>query len=233
MTGNDHGRWLGGGIMRPTVEIIDVFRAAGDSDKAGPMSAYMHDQFPFLGIPTPRRKELSRQFFKTIDTKKVDWEFVALCWEQPEREFQYLGVDYLRRLQAVLTPADIPRIKDLIVTKSWWDIVDALDVVVGSVALAYPEVNQTLLQWSMDDNIWLRRTAIDHQLMRGNTTNTTVLEQILVNNLGQTEFFITKAIGWSLRDYSKTNPDWVREFIDRHRERMAPLSIREASKYLS
>ena len=74
--------------------------------------------------------------------------------------------------------------------------------------------------------------AIDHQLTRKNKTNTVPLEQILVSNLGQTEFFITKAIGWSLRDYSKTDPDWVRGFLDRHRGDMAPLSIREASKYL-
>ena len=215
------------------MDIVQGFRAAGDSQKAKQMSAYMRDQFPFLGIPTPQRRRLSRQFFATVDKKAVDWAFIALCWEQPEREFQYLGVDYLVKLQSVLTPTDVLRIKDLIVTKSWWDTVDALDVVVGSVALAYPEVNEILLQWSIDENIWLRRTAIDHQLTRKGKTNTVLLEQILVNNLGQTEFFVTKAIGWSLRDYSKTDPDWVRGFLDRHREDMALLSIREASKYLS
>ena len=215
------------------MDIVQSFRAAGDPQKAEQMSAYMRDQFLFLGIPTPRRRELSRSFLRTIDKKTVDWEFIALCWEQPEREFQYLGVDYLVKLQSVVTPTDVLRIKDLIVTKSWWDTVDALDVVVGSVALAYPEVNEILLQWSIDENIWLRRTAIDHQLTRKDKTNTVLLEQILMNNLDQTEFFVTKAIGWSLRDYSKTDPDWVRGFLDRHSEDMAPLSIREASKYLS
>ena len=78
----------------------------------------------------------------------------------------------------------------------------------------------------------MRRIAIDHQLLRKGDTDTELLEQILVNNLNQTEFFINKAIGWSLRDYSKTNPSWVRDFLNKYGEELAPLSIREASKYL-
>jgi 3-methyladenine DNA glycosylase AlkD len=78
----------------------------------------------------------------------------------------------------------------------------------------------------------LRRIAIDHQLGRKDKTDAALLAQIIENNLGQAEFFINKAIGWSLREYSKTNPDWVRAFIDEHRADMAGLSIREASKYI-
>nr|WP_088793636.1 DNA alkylation repair protein [Streptococcus pneumoniae] len=86
--------------------------------------------------------------------------------------------------------------------------------------------------WSLSDNIWLRRVAIDHQLLRKEKTNTQLMEKILLHNLNQTEFFINKAIGWILRDYSKTNPTWVTCFIDENKERMAELSIKEASKYL-
>ena len=89
-----------------------------------------------------------------------------------------------------------------------------------------------MLDWSTDDNFWLRRVAIDHQLLRKEKTKTDLLEKILVNNLHQTEFFINKAMGWSLRDYSKTNPDWVRDFIARNREGLSNLTIREASKYI-
>ncbi|MFC2715335.1 MAG: sugar phosphate nucleotidyltransferase [Kingella denitrificans] len=84
----------------------------------------------------------------------------------------------------------------------------------------------------LGDNIWLRRVAIDHQLIRKQHTDTALLETIICNNLGQKEFFINKAIGWALRDYSKTNPAWVQGFIDRHRHKMAKLSLREAGKYL-
>jgi len=192
----------------------------------------MRDQFIFLGIPTPQRRKLTAQVVRTRGQAGVDWEFVFRCWDEPEREFQYLAVDYLIQRKAAVTPADMPRLERLIVTKSWWDTVDALDRVVGAARLAHPELDDILLRWSVSDNIWLRRTAIDHQLTLKDQTDTALLERILVNNLGQTEFFINKAIGWSLRDYSKTDPEWVRAFIARHRDGLAALSVREASKYL-
>ena len=100
------------------------------------------------------------------------------------------------------------------------------------MAFSDERINDLMLEWSTDTDIWLRRIAIDHQLCRKDRTNTKLLEKILVNNLGSSEFFINKAIGWSLRDYSKTDSDWVRNFIERYNERMDKLSIREASKYL-
>jgi 3-methyladenine DNA glycosylase AlkD len=85
----------------------------------------------------------------------------------------------------------------------------------------------------VDDNFWLRRIAIDHQLLRKEKTDTALLETILVGNLNHNEFFIKKAIGWSLREYSKTNLEWVATFIAKYRYQMSNLSIREASKYLT
>ena len=212
--------------------IFEVFRTYSNPEQAAKMSAYMRDQFAFLGIPTPQRKKLSSDFLKTLDKKSPDWNFIFECWNQPEREFQYLAEDYLLKIKAILTPEDVPNIKELAILKSWWDTVDCLDVLVGGIALRYPEVNKTLLEWSVDDNFWLRRLAIDHQLGRKDKTDTVLLEKILVNNFGQEEFFINKAIGWALRDYSRTNPDWVRDFMEQYRGEMALLSVREASKYL-
>jgi 3-methyladenine DNA glycosylase AlkD len=220
------------------MDIFEIFHSAADADKSAQMSAYMRGQFKFLGIPTPERKKLSAPFLGEIGKEIVDWDFIVTLWEQPEREFQYLAMDYLTKIKATLTPADIPNLRRTVVTKSWWDTVDCIDVIIGDIALRFPEVNATLLEWSVDENFWLRRIAIDHQLMRKEKTDTQLFEKILVNNFGQTEaeaaprFFINKAIGWSLRDYSKTNPDWVRDFIERHRSEMTPLSIREASKYI-
>ena len=214
------------------MDIFETLRTAADAEKAASMSAYMRNQFAYLGIPKPEREKLSREFMKAIDKTVVDWDFVFTCWEQPEREFQYLACNYLLKVKAALTSADIPSIKRLIVSKSWWDTVDSLDMLVGDIAKRYPELKDLLLSWSTDENIWIRRIAIDHQLMYKENTDTYLLEQILVNNLGDKEFFINKAIGWSLREFSKTNPDWVRAFIETHRADMAALSIREASKYL-
>jgi len=212
--------------------IFEKFRSAADPARAAEMSAYMRDQFAFLGVPSQRRKELSREFLKAASKLPVNWPFVFECWDMPEREYQYLAADYLEKMKSRLSPSDIPNIQRIVVTRSWWDTVDAIDILMGEIALRHPEVNEILLRWSTDDNIWLRRVAIDHQLSRKNKTDTALLEQIILNNLGQEEFFINKAIGWSLREYSKTDPEWVRSFIEKHKERMKPLSIREGSKYL-
>ena len=144
------------------------------------MSAYMRDQFKYLGIQTPLRRKLSRDVIKAYKT--IDWEFMFKCWGQPEREFQYLAVDCLDKVKSTLTPADIPNCHQLIIEKSWWDTVDGIDIIVGDIAFRYPEVNDILVQWSTDENIWLRRTAIDHQLTRKDKTNTALLEQIIINN---------------------------------------------------
>jgi 3-methyladenine DNA glycosylase AlkD len=193
----------------------------------------MRGQFAFLGIPTPKRKALSKECLGAAKkATAADWAFVGACWQREEREFQYLAVDYLSAAQRLLTPKDMPALRELIVAKSWWDTVDGLDKIAGGVALAFPEVNPVLLAWSTDGNFWLRRAAIDCQRGRKEKTDTDLLKTILENNLGQTEFFINKAIGWSLREYGKTNPDWVRAFIEGHRAGMAALSVREGGKYL-
>ena len=150
----------------------------------------------------------------------------------PEREFQYLALDYLVALKDSLQPEDIYHLQTLILMKSWWDTVDKLAAIpVGSICLQHPEVVQNcLLPWADSDNIWLARTAILYQLKFKSSTDTEVLSSIIEKNTNSKEFFINKAIGWALREYSKTDREWVREFVNTHT--LAPLSIREASKYL-
>lgn len=212
--------------------LLAALHSAADPERAVPMKAYMKNRFDYLGIAKPHIAQICKPFFKQAAKQDIDWRFVAQCWESPYRELQYCALNYLKAMQKQLTPQDIPRLEKLITEKSWWDTSDVLDRIVGGIALNYSEVNAVLLDWSRSDNIWLRRVAIDHQLLRKEKTDTALLEQIIRNNLAQKEFFINKAIGWALRDYSKTNPAWVRAFITRHRSHMAALSIREAEKYL-
>ena len=204
-----------------------------NEEQARQMSKYMLNKFEYIGIKTPERRKIFKNFFKEYkNEEKIDWEFVNKCWENKYREFQYIAADYLKNMKDKLTRDDIPKLKQLILKKSWWDTIDNLDMTIGALALKDSNVNKILLEWSIDENIWLRRIAIDHQLLRKEKTNTELLEKILKNNLGQAEFFVNKAIGWALRDYSKTNPEWVKNFIEKNKEKMAKLSIKEASKYL-
>ena len=103
---------------------------------------------------------------------------------------------------------------------------------VGDIGLKDDRVRDLMLEWSKDGNFWVRRIAIDHQLGRKERTDRQLLEAIIVNNFGSDEFFINKAIGWSLREYSKTDPDWVRAFLEKYGPQMSKLSVREAGKYV-
>lgn len=213
-------------------DLIPILEAATVPEKIPDMEAYMKNKFSFLGVQKPILKKIERDFFKPFIKDPIDWAFVEECWQQPYREFQYIAMDYLDKKKKELRPEDFPKLKELAQTKSWWDSIDQLDLIIGEITFHYPETKQVILDWSKDQNFWLRRIAIDHQIMSKEKTDTDLLEKVILNNLGQSEFFINKAIGWSLRNYSKVNPDWVGAFIDRYREQLSPLSIREGSKYL-
>ena len=197
------------------------------------MSKYMQDKFRFLGVRGATRTEIYKKYFpEARKSKAIDWDFIENCWNKEEREFQYVVVYYLKAMQKFLKREDISRLKYLIVTKSWWDTVDLLAKVVGSLVIRIEGYDQIMLEWSKDGNIWLKRVAILYQLSLKDKVDEIILDKILVNNFGDNEFFINKAVGWALRDYSKFNPEWVREFIKKNKDNMANLSIREASKYI-
>lgn len=183
------------------------------------MSAYMRDQFPFLGIPTPVR----RQAVRGLLPRHVEREFVDALWALPEREFQYVACDHLRTV--TLEPADADFLRRLVCTRSWWDTVDALARPVGRACT--PE---HMREWARDSSVWVRRVAVLHQLGRREATDTDLLAEILAGNLDSGEFFLDKAVGWALREYSKTDPAWVRAFLGTHG--VSALTRREGSKYL-
>lgn len=217
------------------MKVEDIFQGlkeVANPEDAIHMKAYMKDQFEFLGVKTPVRRKLSKVFFKKNSSPAIDWKFIHQAWDNPYREMQYVVLDYLQMKQKALTPSDLSKIKKLAQTKPWWDTIDFLCRSVGFICLHYPETKKFVLEWSRDEDFWLRRLAIEHQLLQKEETDVQLLEQILVNNLDQFEFFINKAIGWALRDYSKTNPDWVLEFIEKYKDRLSKLSIKEGSKYL-
>ena len=219
--------------MDKYLEIKKIFAKHSDKENALAMAKYMRNLFVFYGLPTPKRKAIYKDFLKKEKKIKIiDWEFLDKCYEDEHREFQYLVSDYLITMNKFLTYEDIPKIKKYIKTKQWWDTIDFLDRVIGEIGLRDKRVDDLMLEWSKDDDFWVRRIAIDHQLCRREKTNTELLEKIIVNNFGSDEFFINKAIGWALRDYSKTNPLWVKEFISKYQNKMNNLSIKEASKYI-
>lgn len=220
--------------MEKYLKIKELFEKNQNSQNAIKMSAYMRNLFEFYGLETPVRRAICKDFLKAeLKNKSIDWIFIDDCYKDEHREFQYLAVDYLTKMNRFAVYEDLEKIKSYIQIKPWWDTIDkyAKDVV-GNVASRDSKTDELMLIWSVDENFWVRRTAVLHQLCRKEKTNTELLEQIILNNFGSNEFFINKAIGWCLRDYSKTNPDWVRIFIQKHKDEMSKLSVKEASKYI-
>ncbi|MDN6095131.1 MAG: DNA alkylation repair protein [Lactococcus lactis] len=231
------------------INIIEEFRQYKNEENAEKQAAYLRHQFEFIGLKTPERRLLAKDFLKEKKgDKQIDWELVFEFWNLPEREFQYLALDYLHQMKKGLIFDDMEKIKKLTVSKSWWDTVDALDELVGHLLLtgrkqatendstAYEQVKTLVKEWAQAENFWIRRIAIDCQLSFKNQTDLELLSYNIEKNLlGSSfadEFFITKAIGWALRDLAKTNSAWVIKFIEEHENKMAKLSIREASKHL-
>lgn len=212
--------------------VIDLFYAHKNDMEAIKMARYMKNHFPFLGLPSPLRKKLSRAFLKESQKEELDFSFVDDCYYREEREFQYLAIDYLLACRKQLKPEDLDQIKQLIMTKSWWDSSDAIDDVVGYMILTYPKLKRDMVNWSKDENIWVKRVAIDFQLKYKDKTDCQLLETIILNSVGTNEFFINKAIGWALREYSKTDKEWVQAFINKHQDVLSSLSLREGKKYL-
>jgi 3-methyladenine DNA glycosylase AlkD len=215
--------------------LDDRLGAARDPVRAVAMAAYMRDQFPFAGVPAPALRAVERVAFAGLPAPtEADLRAVAEeCWSRPEREFQYVACDYLRRHPAVQGPGLLPLLRTLIVTKSWWDTVDPLATrIVGDLVRRHPRLTAEMDAWSTDDNMWLVRTAILHQLHYRATTDAARLFGYCARQAAHRDFFVRKAIGWALREYAYTAPDAVRSFVADHRGALAPLSVREATKHL-
>lgn len=214
------------------MDIFALFYDAQNQDNAEKMAAYMKHRFPFLGIQKPERAVLSRDFLKEKKRDEtIDWAFVWQSYMMPEREFHYLALDYLLAVKKQLTAQDLPELQKLIVSNAWWDSVDTIDALVGEIYLKYPKDTEIMIrQWMDNDDIWLKRISINFQLCFKEKTNTALLKEAILKNKSTGAFFVDKAIGWSLREYSKVNPEWVRQFLAENE--LSALSRKEASKYL-
>ncbi|WP_195990193.1 DNA alkylation repair protein [Clostridium sp. D53t1_180928_C8] len=219
--------------MDELTKVINKFRESTNEENAIVMKAYLKGQFEFLGIKSPERKQLQKEFLSNINKKEpINKVWVLQLWNYEQREFQYLAIDYLIKMKNNLLEEHIDLIKILIVTKSWWDTVDLLaSHLIGELCKKYPNlIDEYILRWAVSEDMWLRRTVILYQLKYKENVDTKILEYAICENKNDNEFFIRKAIGWSLREYSKINREWVKEFLENNK--LSPLSIREASKYL-
>lgn len=222
-------------MTHPYVHALqEQLKPSADPAQARPMAKYMRDQFIFLGLPTPQRRELVREFISQEGLPAVEQlpAVVTELWALPEREYQYTALDLLHKVEKKLPAGFISTYEQLITTKSWWDTVD--DLAAHGIAThfgRFPEVKaHYLAQWRSSNNIWLRRTTLLFQLHYKQHTDEALLFALVHENSDSSEFFIQKAIGWALREYSKQNREAVIKFVAE--TDLPRLSQREALKWL-
>ena len=214
--------------------IMALYEVHADAKAARPMKRYMRDQFEYLGIKSPQLGALFKELVAAQGLPPISEldSIVRDLWSLSQREYQYTATGLISKLEKQLPEEFIETLEYLITTKSWWDTVDTIST--GTLGLhfkRFPKIKKKYLaKWRKSDNFWLRRACILFQLNYKTDTDFNLLCEIIRENLGSKEFFINKAIGWSLRQYTRVDPQAVRKFVQE--TPLNPLSAREAIKWL-
>ncbi|MCO4746048.1 MAG: DNA alkylation repair protein [Proteobacteria bacterium] len=210
--------------------------ARADPEAAPAMAAYLKTDMPFYGVKRPALKAVTRgaKAFKP-SSREVYEQAVRALWAQPHREEKYIAIQYARAFRRYVTIDSLPLYLFMVRDGAWWDLVDEIaSHLVGKVWMDERDVVGTLAdQWVLDESLWIRRTALIGQLRHKADTDSARLFRYSADLAHEREFFIRKAIGWSLRQYGRTDPDAVRDFVEAQGDRLSGLSRREALKHLS
>ena len=214
--------------------VKSVFQAAGDPERAQQQMAYMRNQFEYYGLRAPEWVALSKQIFadKGIPEGEDLQTLARLCMEDEYREINYFALEMVQKVQKKQPEAFIEFFEELITTRSWWDTVDWLSKLVGIHFRRFPHLIAPVTErWMASGNMWLQRVCLIFQLTYKEKTDTELMFRFILELQDSKEFFIQKAAGWALRQYSKTDPEAVKAFIEAH-PGLAPLTKREGLKRL-
>ncbi|WP_284985833.1 MULTISPECIES: DNA alkylation repair protein [unclassified Arthrobacter] len=216
--------------------IRSSIRSAADPERARGAQAYMKSDMPSWGVRVPEVRKIVKAAVREFPPKSPDELRAAVyeLWRQAEaREERYAAIDLTGLKMAKADLDMLPVYEEIIRTGAWWDFVDGVAHRICALLIAYPgTMKPLLLRWAVDHDMWIRRAAITSQLAAKEGTETGLLAAVIRANMTDGEFFIRKAIGWALREYSKTDPEWVRAFTSDNASVLSPLSIREALRLL-
>lgn len=220
--------------MKQIDTLKKLFTSHANATLSVGMSAYMKNNFPFFWIQTPLRRQLEKERMKsfTCETRDEVKKLSIELWNKQEREYHYAAIGLLEKYKKLWVEESIHHFEWMILHNSRWDSVDSIDTrLVWQYFLMFPKTKEKVaLRWAKSDNIWLKRTAIQFQLLYKKQVDTELLEQIFAHTKDSLEFFIQKSMGWMLREYSKTNPARVRKYIKNNQ--LSKLTVREGSKYI-
>ncbi len=215
------------------VVLEEAFQDLANAENARWMRKYMRDQFPFLGIKKPERAEVFAAIYRQHGNPTDFYVISKALFEKPEREFQYIAMEYVRKAKTAWDERLPALVEEWIGEESWWDEVDVLGPqIMGPYFLTFPaERDYWIQRWMASGNFWLQRVCLIFQLNYKEKTDRELLTAVILQLADSKEFFIQKAIGWALRQFARQDPEWVRQFVATHP--LAPLSKREAVKHLS
>lgn len=212
------------------------FQANANAENAAAMKKYMRGQYDYYGIKTPERKAIEKAFYQNnpLPPKAEMEPLIFEAWNKPQREWVHMGMAFIEKYKKHWSESDVEVIEKLIISKSWWDSVDILCIRIGGTFFKkHPELIESKTKaWIDSDNIWLNRSAILFQLKYKEQTDWQRLQSYILQKSDSTEFFIQKAIGWALREYSKRFPEKVIAFIEANENQLAALSKREGLKWI-
>ena len=223
-------------ILELIQQLESAFERNRNNGEAEGMARYMKNRFTYFGIKKPKRAEIQKAWFLTFSkdfSPEEKRELVLELWQKEEREFHYVAMDFISKWKdSELRIEDVSFLEFLLTNQSWWDSVDTLaSNFLGRYLRLFPAQRDSVISsWRKSDNLWLRRSCLIFQLRYKSATNFTLLKGLILELKHEKEFFIQKAIGWSLREYAKTNPDSVRNFIVE--SGIQGLAKREALKHI-
>jgi 3-methyladenine DNA glycosylase AlkD len=223
-------RELVAAIRTMLMERADPARAAG-------AQANMKSSILSLGVRVPEVRgcvAAAAAMFPFESPEHLRATVLVLWREAQWREERYAAIDLTGLRLVAKDPLMLPVYEEIIRTGAWWDFVDGVSPRISGLLLAHRALmTPVLLEWSTDEDFWIRRAAITSQLKAKASTDTGLLRTVIEANLDDPEFFIRKAIGWALREFAKTNPAWVRDFVAEHAGQLSPLSRKEALRHLN
>ncbi|MEJ2764790.1 DNA alkylation repair protein [Photobacterium sp. MCCC 1A19761] len=208
----------------------------GTPEEASAMQAYMKTKQPFYGVKAPERRAIFQQAREHTQIRDfTDYRRLVLwLWSGENREEQYLAMDAAEHYKAFRTLEAFDIYEEMLLSATHWDTVDKIAAsLIGPLVKEHRELEAKLLAWRASDNLWLRRASLLVHLKHKTETNVPLLSETILMLADEQEFFIRKAIGWVLREYGKTNPDFVNAFVKEHTQRLSALSRNEALKILS